>query len=363
MKSKERVLVACLAAASAISGAAGLAFAVSGGGEYSVENSVLDNGGGGWLNGGEYASRSAIGQTATPLEPEKGGSYTNRSGFYGVPYLTYQKGLPSQLTLFTGAVSVSLPSNAVTDRETFDIAINRDDGVMRSEFIVDMSKVREANRKKLAEDGAWAQMSETDLTEMYIFDENSMIRDPLIKTGVLTLRYRDGDNDGVIDGTDPEVRVDTLEAWALDEKTRLWLQLPGLGIDKENKTITANFRGPGVYNMIGAMAFDVKNVKSYPVPFRPNGPQAGPGAGQTGTEADGIVFANVPQTGSISIFTLDGQLVTKIDIASNLEVGTVGWQVRWKVKNSSGSKVASGVYIWRVVAGSNSKTGKLMIIW
>jgi len=96
------------------------------------------------------------------------------------------------------------------------------------------------------------------------------------------------------------------------------------------------------------------------VPFRPFGPDAGPGADQTGTENDGITFTNIPQKGDISVYTLDGQLVRKIDIATYWEPPG---KLKWNVKNDSGAKVASGVYIWRAVSGSNSKTGKVMIIW
>ncbi len=100
------------------------------------------------------------------------------------------------------------------------------------------------------------------------------------------------------------------------------------------------------------------------MPFRPNGPNAGKGIGKTGTEVDGINFYDVPNVGNIEIYTIDGRLVKKIDIASNLVLSLLGGvpEVNWNVKNKSGQKVASGVYIWRVVSEGNSKTGKLMVI-
>ena len=95
------------------------------------------------------------------------------------------------------------------------------------------------------------------------------------------------------------------------------------------------------------------------MPFRPNGPLAGAGQGQTGSEAVGITFTNVPQTGNIEIYTIDGRLVRKLGIPANLTVQ----EVKWDVKTAGGGRAASGVYIWRVVSGSNVKTGKLMVIW
>jgi hypothetical protein len=116
---------------------------------------------------------------------------------------------------------------------------------------------------------------------------------------------------------------------------------------------------PGVYAVIGAIDDSVRDVFAFPVPFRPNGPQAGTGQGQTGTEAAGITFTNVPQSGRIEIYTLDGRLVTKIAIPA----GLIMPEVKWDVRTAGGERAASGVYIWRVVAGGNAKTGKLMVIW
>ena len=320
-----RIYCACLLAAAFAAAASRPACAQQrAGGDYALEASVIDNGGGGWLNGGEYASRGAIGQPMAPATQGKGGKYTSRTGFYNPPHLTYQKGLSSSLTLDNGAASLSMPANAVTDRETFEIGINRKD--LHQDFIVDPAKVEEATRKMVASEGAWAQFFENDLTEAYIFDEQSLTTDPLTASGVLSLRYRDANNDGFLDNTSPPVKVDTLNAWALDEKVKLWVKLPAMGLDKENKTITVNFRGPGVYTMLGAADDNVKDVKPYPVPFRPFGPDAGLGNGKTGTEASGILFGNLPDKGEISIYTLDGQLVKKIDIASSLEAATVGCQ-------------------------------------
>ena len=334
------------------------AFAVTGaGGEYQLDNSVVDNGGGSWLNGGEYSSRGSTGQTVSSETQEKGGTYSNRAGFYNPPRLTYQKGLTSSLALNSGTVSLSIPANSIADREMFEIGINRQD--LNSTFLVDENTLDEANRKMVANEGEWAQFSMNDLTEAYIFDEQSFTRDALAKTGTLTMKYRDANGDGVVDGTNPEVRVDTLDAWSLDEKTKLWTMLPPSQLNEKEKTLTVSFRGPGVYSMIGAMATTVEKVYAFPVPFRPNGPNAGSGAGQTGTEADGIKFINMPQKGELDIYTLDGKLVRKIDVSYQENIG----EKKWDAKTASGSRVASGVYIWRVVSGSNSKSGKVMVIW
>lgn len=347
----------------AVHGGAGFA-ALGGGGDYILESAVVDNGGGGWMTGGEYATRGSTGQNVTSAVKATGGQFATRSGFYNPPYMTYQKGLPATLSLDNGEVSLTIPANAA-DREMFEIGINRQS--LNQDFLVDLNLVDEANRKMRGSEGEGAQATVQDRTEMYIFDEQSITKDPLEKDGMITLKYRDANNDGIIDGSNPGVRVGTLDAWYLDEKTKLWVMLPSVGFTPQAQTMTFGFRGPGVYNMIGTLATSVDRVFPYPVPFRPNGPNAGTGSGQTGTEADGITFSNVPtpgyagaQAGEIAVYTLDGKLVRKIDIATNQPV--LG-KVKWDVKNASGSKVASGVYLWRVTSGSHSKMGKLMIIW
>ena len=94
-----------------------------------------------------------------------------------------------------------------------------------------------------------------------------------------------------------------------------------------------------------------KNVFAYPSPFKPNGPSAGPGDGQTGTSANGITFTNTPQSGDIKIFNTSGVVVKTIDIASS-PFGSV----KWDVKDSYGQLVPDDIYYAIVTSGINSKS-------
>jgi hypothetical protein len=333
------------------------AFSINGG-EYTVESSVVDNGGGAKLNGGEYASRASIAQTAISADSSlaSGGDYVNREGFYNPPHFTFQKGLLAAMNMATGDISLTLPPNSV-ELDRFDITMNRDP--LAKPSAVDPGKINEATDKIVHNDGAWSQLLPNYLSEMSIFDEQAVYQKPLENKGVLTVRYHDDNNDGIVDGSNPPVRVATLNTWTLDQDRNMWVRLPDAGANTGTKTLSVYFGMPGVYAVLGAVDNSVRDVYAFPVPFRPNGPQAGNGRGQTGTEADGITFTSVPQTGSIEIYTLDGRLVRKIIIPDNLIIQ----EVKWDVKTASGEKAASGVYIWRVVSGSGSKTGKLMVIW
>lgn len=351
-------LIPLLAAAFAAFFAAPAAADIASGGEYAIEASVVDAGGGEKMAGGEYQAKGSLGQIAIPdnVGLSVGGEYVNREGFYNPPHLTFQKGLAAVMRMPSGDISVTLPPASV-DKERFDITMNRDS--LLSPMAVDPGKIDEANSKIVHNEGPWSQLSPGTLAEMSIFDEQDLYLKPLANPGVLTMRYQDANNDGILDGSNPPVRVDTLNTWTLDQTRNMWVRLPEVGADPATRTLSVYFGMPGVYAVIGAIDDSVRDVYAFPVPFRPHGPQAGTNQGQTGTEAGGITFTSVPQNGRIEIYTLDGRLVRKISIPSTLIIPEVVWDVR----TASGEKVASGVYIWRVVSGSNSKTGKLMVIW
>ncbi|OGR44929.1 MAG: hypothetical protein A2X28_05710 [Elusimicrobia bacterium GWA2_56_46] len=329
-------------------------------GDMQLVSSALDDGGGEALKGGEYWSRGTITHDAMPenVGLVTGGDYSNRKGFYNPPYLLYQRGLPTVLVMASGDMRLTIPADSV-GKETFDITLNKNPE--NEPMLVEPEKITEANNKIVRNEGPWAQLFANNLSEMGIFDEQGYYTAPLAKRGTLAMRYKDDNNDGILDGSNPPVRASSLNAWSLDEVHNTWVQLPGAAADKSSKMLFSYFDKPGVYALLGSLVESIpRTFKAFPVPFRPNGPQAGVGPGQTGTAAAGITFEGVPQTGKIEIYTLDGRLVRNISIPDNI---TDPFQLKWDVKTSAGEKAASGVYIWRVVSGSDSKTGKLMVIW
>jgi len=329
------------------------------GGDYQLESSVVDNGGGERMTGGDYLATGSLAQAHMPANTgsSSGGEYSNRLGFYNPPHFTYQNGLTTVLPMSSDA-QLSFPPGSI-DKESFDITINKDP--VGNPLVVDPSKVSEAIQRLVHNEGGWAQPAYNNMAEVAIFDEQGYYTQPLAHRGTLVMRYRDADSDGLVDGSNPPVRVNTLTAWGLDEGRNSWVELPGTGPDRVSQTITAYFDSPGVYAMLGAQDLSISRYfKAYPVPFRPNGPQAGIGQGQTGSESAGITFENVPQSGTIEIYTLDGRLVRKLDIPSALPAPYI---VKWDVRTNSGSKAASGVYIWRLKSDNDVLTGKLMVIW
>jgi hypothetical protein len=333
---------------------------ISSGGDLEMENSVIDNGGGTNLEGGDYTLKASVAQISLPgdIGLSNGGGYVNRTGFYNPPYFTYQSGLPTTFAMASEDANLSFPADSI-DKRTFDITLNKDP--LGRPLVVDPGKINDAIQKIVGNEGRWAQPVSNNLAEIAIFDEQDYYSKPLARKGLLTMRYSDADNNGIVDGSNPPVRANTLTAWGLDETRNTWVELPAVSADPGAHTLTSYFEMPGVYAMLGSRDLSIsRNFKAYPVPFRPNGPQAGDGAGQTGTEASGITFENAPQSGDIEIYTIDGRLARKLPISDNL---AFPYRVKWDVKTTSGDRAASGVYIWRVNSGTTALTGKLMVIW
>jgi membrane-bound inhibitor of C-type lysozyme len=69
-----------------------------------------------------------------------------------------------------------------------------------------------------------------------------------------------------------------------------------------------------------------------------------------------IAFTDLPGTGTIKIFTIAGEEVASLTIASGELIK------QWNVTTSSGKKLASGVYLFVIDGGGTTKKGKLVVI-
>jgi hypothetical protein len=172
----------------------------------------------------------------------------------------------------------------------------------------------------------------------------------------LSLPFRDDDGDGLIDDTVPPVRVAGLAVWWLDEEHSLWVKLPDSRVDRENRAVTAPIRHFSVFTVMGVPLFSPGDAHAFPVPWRPFGPNAGGGPGQTGTLSGGITFTNLPSLAKIRVYSLVGDLVKEIDHSD----GTP--QRNWDVRNDAGDDVQSGTYIYVIESNGSRKTGKLVIV-
>ena len=337
---------------------------VSSGGNYSMNSSVTLPGSRN-LTGGNFSVDTVMGQynlpTTIPSDELYGANYLLRMGFLNPPHFGMQScyGLdlwdPSHtLHVVLAPYSVPVPS--------FNVLFNNDPASNPSSK-VDPAIIAEANRKMLLDRGPFAQAVGSNIWEIDVQNVGSYYSGPISPNGAISMSFQYAtSNSGVFEaGTNPPVKASTLQLWRLDEQNAIWMRVADSEQDLSSHRITAPLRHLSVYALIGGADTAVNDVFVYPVPFRPNGPNAGIGAGRTGAEwtplAGGITFGNLPSEGSIEIYTLSGQLVRTLAIPPSTSTN-----LRWDVKNSAGQSVASGVYIWRVVSGNNSKTGRLMVI-
>ena len=93
-----------------------------------------------------------------------------------------------------------------------------------------------------------------------------------------------------------------------------------------------------------AGAGNLSDAYGFPVPFKPS-------------EGDStITFTNLAAECTIRIFTMSGNLVATLS-----ETDGDG-QYSWNVKNTDGSSMISGIYLYHIQSSSDSKVGKLLIV-
>src|SRR5262249_28993600 len=89
------------------------------------------------------------------------------------------------------------------------------------------------------------------------------------------------------------------------------------------------------------VSFDVSQAYAFPVPFK-------------SSQASAITFDRLGSQSKIRIYTISGRLVVSLSTDQN--------RLDWDLKNSSGEKVASGVYYFVIESPEGKKNGKLIII-
>ncbi len=92
---------------------------------------------------------------------------------------------------------------------------------------------------------------------------------------------------------------------------------------------------------------DGEKFSVFPVPYKPNS------TGKYG--GNGITFLNISPKSNIKIFNVAGEKVFETT------TGSEDSYYLWDGKNNSGNNVASGVYIYFIKSGGNTKKGKIAI--
>jgi hypothetical protein len=117
-------------------------------------------------------------------------------------------------------------------------------------------------------------------------------------------------------------------------------------VDLVARTVTAQIGHFSVYGLLGAPELSLADAYAYPVPYKPS------------IHKNGIRFKNLSSIATIKIYTVNGELVNTLGAGYD-GYGNLTWN---PVVNSSGSPLASGVYIYVIENPQEKKTGKIMVV-
>ncbi len=259
-----------------------------------------------------------------------------------------------------GALGTTWPASAVTflhipsqSLSDFSVILLARDPI-NNPLRIDPGLIQEANEKAARSGGAYRVP--VSIQEITACNAQGDGLGPLSQTAELIMSYGLGSSPSVLPAL---IRPQTLSLWALDEEHKLWVKIPESRFRGDSQSVSAPITRFSVFALMGSPDGNASESYAFPVPWRPHGPQAGPGPAQTGTETGGITFSNLPSECHIKIFTLSGELVRELH---HTDLGGSLAQEVWDVKTVHGDPVASGVYLWEVSSSVDRKTGKLMVI-
>ncbi|MEI7480993.1 MAG: T9SS type A sorting domain-containing protein, partial [Elusimicrobiota bacterium] len=156
-----------------------------------------------------------------------------------------------------------------------------------------------------------------------------------VKNSVITMYYRHSDIVG-LDET-------KLIMGRYDPANLRWIPLPSTAYPDQNKVMGATDHF-SVFSLIQLKpASSLSSIKVFPNPFDP------------GRHTQGLTIDNLTSDAEISIFTVSGELVKKV------EYTTQNGRAIWDGTNEGGRKVASGVYIALIKASGGNKKVKIAV--
>ena len=173
----------------------------------------------------------------------------------------------------------------------------------------------------------------------------------------LYFKYKDLNGDGIIDGGSPDsAQVSNAKLYALDEAEGVWVELPGAQVSVSSSAVYCAIPHLSYYAIGTSLGSAFGQIFAYPSPFRPHGPEAGIGAGLTGTDEGGITFMNLPLNSKVEVYNVRGELVWDGRLAN--------WSGKlvWDTRTNGGQKAGSGVYIYVVTTPEGKKIDKLSIV-
>jgi hypothetical protein len=249
----------------------------------------------------------------------------------------------------SSALRVEMSPESLADYSVF--LFNTDP--LNTPWRADPEMIREANRKAQVDGGGY--QVPVALLEVAAYNPAGQRLQNLSRSAEISVGYQAGQ--GWVSGTPAPVHDSSLALWALDTEHQRWVKIPES--QQAGQAVHAPITRLSVFALMGSASGITSDSYVFPNPWRPHGPNAGTGTGQSGTELSGMTFSGLPSECSIKIYTLNGEQVRELHHSDT--AGPVAQQV-WDGKTGGGHTAASGVYLWRVESAQDGKNGKLMII-
>ncbi|MCX7956948.1 MAG: fibronectin type III domain-containing protein [Endomicrobia bacterium] len=177
---------------------------------------------------------------------------------------------------------------------------------------------------------------------------------------IISIPYKDDNNDGYVDNTSPRVKVEQLKMFRLNDSKKRWEEVKGSQVNKQNKTVQALVKTLSVYSIMAYRASEnLDDVKVYPNPLIIGGKDK-----LERYAADYITFSGLTENAKIKIFSISGELVKTVDDQGVADYDSAEGVIRIKPENDSGELLSSGTYIYIVIdkTGKVGKKGLLSIV-
>ena len=159
---------------------------------------------------------------------------------------------------------------------------------MTAPLQIDPKIIQEANAKAQASGGPYR--APLAIQEITAYNLSGVLVSTLSKPAALTIDYG-GSGPSAAGGS--FIRPETLSLYVLDQNHKLWVKMPASRNSTGTHTVSAQVSQFSVYALMGSADASTLDSYVFPVPWRPHGPNAGPGPGQTGDEA-GLTFTSLP---------------------------------------------------------------------
>ena len=245
---------------------------------------------------------------------------------------------------FEDGTKVELPPDAVL--EDVNVAI--------STLTTETALINEANAN-ITDDLSVSAIEGADLYREFTATEDiSSLNITNFQTDItITIPYIDANQDGIVDGTG--VKESELGMFHLNDVLSKWELVSNSQTDFSSNTVRASMNHFSIFSLmkISPSSLALNSVIAYPNPC------------YIKTQSY-LRIGGIPLTTTnieIYIYNVAGRLVRTLKEGSEIftQVGSkVG---KWDGKNSSGKKVASGVYIYVLKSDNGDKKEKFAIFW